>query len=198
MVSRATVSSRRRLSVSHGGRFAAAHARSPVAPVAAVAAVAQQVAHMVQVCQPACLAMEGTTGRPAAVAAALLAAGACLAACGDEGTFTAESFVAEVNAQGVELRLGEALVTEEEDKELYAIELEPVGRPGTDSQGDEPHAGGSLSVYESDEGDPDDELRTCEEAADLLCYRAANVVVVLEGGGIESQQLGMAMQGLSE
>jgi hypothetical protein len=128
----------------------------------------------------------------AAVPALLLAAG-----CGSEPRFSAQEFVGEVNRQGVKLQLGEPLVTDEEDKELYAVELEPVGRSRVDSQGDPVHAGGSLSVYDEDEGAPDTELANCEAAADLLCYRAANVVVVLEGGGLEARQLGVAMQNLA-
>ena len=41
-------------------------------------------------------------------------------------------------------------------------------------------------------------MKTCRAAADLLCYRAANVVVILEGGGIEAQRLGVAIQKLAE
>ena len=116
--------------------------------------------------------------------------------CGSEPRFTAAEFVEGVNSQGVKLELGEPLVTEEEGKELYAIELPPVGGPRLDSEGEEVHAGGSLSVYDENEGDPDAELETCERAADLLCFRAANVVIVLDGGGLEARQLGVAMQKL--
>jgi hypothetical protein len=133
-------------------------------------------------------------GAGAAAASVALAA----AGCGDDGTFTAQDFVTAINAQGVNLELGDPLTTEEEGKELYAIELSPAGGPRRDSQGEEVHAGGSLSVYESDEGEPDEEFSSCQAAADLLCYRAANVVVVLEGGGIEAQQLGVAMQRLRD
>jgi hypothetical protein len=119
-----------------------------------------------------------------------------LAGCGGQARFTTEEFVDGVVGQGVKLRLGEPLVTEEEGKELYAVELAPVGGPRLDSQGEPVTAGGSLSVYDENQGDPDAELETCERAADLLCYRAANVVVVLEGGGLEARQLGVAMQRL--
>jgi hypothetical protein len=57
------------------------------------------------------------------------------------------------------------------------------------------HAGGSLSVY--DDGGADAEYETCRQAADLLCYQLANVVVVLEGGGLEADQLGVAMKKLA-
>lgn len=137
----------------------------------------------------------GTRARGNGVAIVAISAIA-LAACSSERTFTAQEFVDEVNAEGVELRLGEELFTEGEDKELYALELEPVAQlPGED--GEAGHTGGSLSVYE-DTGGADGEIEACQAAADLLCYQAGNVVVVLEGGGIESQQLGVAMQRLSE
>jgi hypothetical protein len=44
----------------------------------------------------------------------------------------------------------------------------------------------------------DEGMKTCRAAADLLCYRAANVVVIFEGGGIEAQRLGVAIQKLAE
>jgi hypothetical protein len=127
----------------------------------------------------------------------LAVAGGSVIGCGGEPRFTTEEFVDGVVSQGVKLRLGEPLATEEEGKELYAVELAPVGRPRLDSEGERVTSGGSLSVYEENEGDPDAELKTCEMAADLLCYRAANVVVVLEGGGLEARQLGVAMQKLA-
>ncbi len=128
----------------------------------------------------------------------LLAAGLlAVAGCGSEPSFGPEEFVEGVNRQGVELRLGEPLVTDEEGKELYAVELEPLEGPTVDSQGEDVHAGGSLSVYDEDDA-ADGEFTTCRQAADLLCFRAANVVVVLEGGGIEAQQLGLAIQRLAE
>lgn len=140
----------------------------------------------------------GRSGGSGASALTVALAFAALAGCGGgEPRFTAEEFVDGVNSQGVELRLGEPLVTDEEGKELYAVELEPLGGPRLDSQGEEIHSGGSLSVYDENEGDPDAEFETCEMAADLLCFRAANVVVVLEGGGLEARQLGVAMQKLA-
>jgi hypothetical protein len=95
----------------------------------------------------------------------------------------------------VQLRLGGELLTEEEGKELYEIELEPVAElPG---EARHEHSSGSLSVYD-DAGDADGEIESCRSAADLLCYQAGNVVVVLQTAGIESQQLGKAMERLAE
>lgn len=127
-------------------------------------------------------------------ALAVTASAFALAACGGDKTFTAEEFIEEVNAEGVNLQLGDPLVTSEEDKELYEVELESLAALPGEKAG---HAGGSLSVYE-EAGDADQEMETCAAAADLLCYRASNVVVVLEGGGIEAQQLGVAIERLRE
>lgn len=117
-----------------------------------------------------------------------------LAGCGGDRTFTAEEFVEKVNAEGVKLELGRKLLTNRDDQELYAVELPQVARlPG----GAEVHAGGSMSVFDDTDG-ADQELASCNAAADLLCYRAANVVVVLEGGGIEAQQLGVAIERIAD
>lgn len=128
-----------------------------------------------------------------ALAAALLAV-ALAAACGSERRFSAEEFAQEVKAEGVELRLGEPLISEDEDKEVYAVELEPLTHLPGSGRG---HTGGSLTVHE-DSDEAREATGSCQGAADLLCYRAANVVVVLEPGGIEAQQLGAAIERLEE
>jgi hypothetical protein len=128
------------------------------------------------------------------VIALTLMGAALVAGCGEGRTFTAEEFVDEVNDEGVKLELGEELVTDRDDQELYGVELEPVAElPG----GADRHAAGSLSVSDDGEG-ADAELASCQAAADLLCFRAANVVVVLEGGGIEAEQLGVAIERIAE
>ena len=65
--------------------------------------------------------------------------------------------------------------------------------PGADDHS----TGGSLSVYDDTDG-ADEEIESCKATADLLCFQASNVVVVLEGGGIEAQQLAVAIERLSE
>lgn len=127
--------------------------------------------------------------------AALLASLAMvLAGCGEEKTYTAEEFVDRVNDEGVKLKLGEPLITDDESKELFAVELAPVSNlPGSEPGAD----AGSLSAYDEPSG-AEDELESCGASADLLCYRLANIVVVLEGGGIEAQQLGIAVERLGE
>jgi hypothetical protein len=145
-----------------------------------------------------------TRGRLAALSAAALAIAA--SSCSQERTLTASEFIADVNEQGVALTLGEPLHTDDESKDLYAVHLErlsgeePAGHeeePRDEEEHGHEHGGGSLGVYESSDA-AHEGMKTCRAAADLLCYRAANVVVILEGGGIEAQRLGVAIQKLAE
>jgi len=104
------------------------------------------------------------------------------------------------HCQGVELTPGERLSTSDEDREIYAIELEPLSgapAPPEEEGRGHAHAGGSLYVYD-DTAAAEEEMNACQAAADLVCYRAANVVVILEGGGIEAQRLGVAIQKLAD
>jgi hypothetical protein len=129
--------------------------------------------------------------------AVLVAVPSLLAACGDSATFTAEEFVDQVNAEGVELSLGQPLQTTQEGQELYDVQLQPVAElPGDEGGGGHSHSAGSLSVFDDVEG-ADSEIESCRGAADLLCYQAGNVVVVLQTGGIEAQQLAKAMERLT-
>jgi hypothetical protein len=147
--------------------------------------------------------MRGTTrGQVAALAVSALALAA--SGCTEERTLTADEFVAELDEQGVALTLGEPLHTEDESEELYAVTLEPL--PGEEAAGHEgeggleeghEHSGGSLSVHDDTAG-AEERLAACKASADLLCYRAANIVVVIEGGGIEAQRLGVAIEKLAE
>lgn len=111
-----------------------------------------------------------------------LAAGSVLAtlvvtACG-EHSFEAEEFVDEANASGAGIELGEPLTTTESDTEVYALRIVAEHAEATD--GEHAHGGGgSLTVTE----DSDAALaryEQCEAAATLLCYRVANVVLIVE------------------
>lgn len=124
----------------------------------------------------------------AAATLAMLALGTSLAGCGsDERSFSAEEFVAEANRSGARLKLGVPLSTSDTGDELYALEIghpeEPIKEQGLpeDPEVGREHAGGSLRVSAS-AGDAEAEYSRCEAAATLLCYRAANVVVILEEG----------------
>jgi hypothetical protein len=75
------------------------------------------------------------------------------------------------------------------------VELEPlVGAPPAPGEGP---PSGSLAVYEDTAG-ASDRLEECRNAVDLQCYQAANVVVILDQGGIEADRLGVSMKKLAD
>jgi len=116
------------------------------------------------------------------VRAALLSAIAILvgAGCGDERAFEPEEFVDEANAEGAGLVLGEPLTSIEEGVDVYALsfEEEPGGQdePGPSGHA---HAGGSLIVTDDADAAREEHAR-CEQAVTLVCYRAANVVLLFD------------------
>jgi hypothetical protein len=109
-----------------------------------------------------------------------------LTGCGDETTFTAEELVAEVNARGAGVRLGEPLTTTQEDLELYALRLAGTGAAPGLPPGDagsapvDVHGGGTLTIAQDDDAALA-EYERCESAVTLICFRAANTVLALEG-----------------
>jgi hypothetical protein len=115
--------------------------------------------------------------------AACVLAAITLAACGSGGTFTAQKLVDEVNQHGAGLRLGEPLETTQEETEIYAIRLEgsaPAVPPtGESSAPADVHAGASLTIAEDNDAALAEYAR-CETAVSLLCFRAANALLILE------------------
>ena len=112
--------------------------------------------------------------------AALLSVAALAAGCGAK-EFGAQEFVREANARGAGLQLGEPLVSTREEMEIFAVELLPTsatGEVGPDQGGQ--RAAGSLIVAPDIETGEEEYVR-CEGAVTLVCYRAANVVLALEG-----------------
>jgi len=111
-----------------------------------------------------------------ATTALLTALALAAAACGGERTFEPEEFVEEANSKGAGLELGEPLISTREGLEVYELRLIAAVQATRKE-----HASGSLIVAE----DPEKalaEYHRCEAAATLICYRAANVVLALEGG----------------
>jgi hypothetical protein len=112
-----------------------------------------------------------------------LLATVALAACGDERHFSAQELVAEINEQGAGLRLGEPLTSTQEELELYAVRLEGAQAPGpATAEGLPPtdvHAAGSLTITDGDDAGLA-EYERCEDAASLICFRAANAVLIFE------------------
>lgn len=131
--------------------------------------------------------------RPGAAGQALLAALAAVAvaagACGGDGErrFDAEGFVEEANRNGAGLELGGQLADVDSEDEIWALELRggddeaPERERAEEAEGEHEHAGASLRVTD-DSSAATSEHQRCERAADLLCFRAANVVVVVDRG----------------
>lgn len=94
-----------------------------------------------------------------------------IAGCGEEQrTFTPSEFVDEMNDEGADLELGADLLSTQAGLGVFEIRL---GRDGD----------GSLTIAEDPEGGAS-EYERCEGAATLLCYRAANAVLIFDGAEI--------------
>jgi hypothetical protein len=130
---------------------------------------------------------------------ALLAASALgLFGCANTTTFTASEFVDRINSVGLSIELGRRLPNGGDAQELYAVRLPPLPgepKPPPGSEGG-PGASGTLYVY-GDTGAAGDRLDACRNSGGLQCYRAQNIVVVLEGGGLEAQRLAVAVRRLA-
>jgi len=114
-------------------------------------------------------------------AATLIAAVAALAVAGcGEKRFSAEEFVDAVNDQGAELALGERISSTASGDPIMAVEFAPVAGSDPNPQLHTGQGSGSLIVA-SDAGSAGAEFARCEGAADLTCFRAANVVLEFEG-----------------
>jgi hypothetical protein len=138
-----------------------------------------------------------------ALAATFLFATVAVAGCGNEQTFTASQFADEVNAQGVEMRIGRQLQSSE-GNELHEITLPrlPGLPPPAPGEHEEQHGGekgvpGTLYVFD-DADAAEDQLAACRNSGGLVCYRAENVVALFEEGGIEAQRLALAIQKLAD
>jgi hypothetical protein len=131
------------------------------------------------------------------VAALTICTAAVAAGCGGERQFEPSEFVAEANGAGAGLLLGEALTSNEEDREVRTVSFaeEESGAHGEDAHGEveasEPDAGtagahehehgaGSLVAF-ADVDAARTEYERCGGAVSLICFRAANVVLRFEG-----------------
>lgn len=124
--------------------------------------------------------------------AALLLTPIALAACG-EREFDAHEFVAEANANGAGLELGDPLLSSRDETKIYAVEVKPTaatGETGDAAGGNHEHTGGSLIVAPDVEAG-EEEYERCEGAVTIVCYRAANVVLALEGEAQSPELVGV-------
>jgi hypothetical protein len=97
--------------------------------------------------------------------------------------------------------LGRKLATSGSAKELYAIDLPPLPgepKPGPGSERG-PGASGSLYVF-GEGGGAEDQLKACQAAGSLICFRASNIVVVLdeESSPLAAQRLSVAINRLAK
>lgn len=102
-----------------------------------------------------------------------IAAGAAIG-CGSGPTFTAEELIAAVNEHGAELALGEPLASDAAGVEVHTLRL--TGAAGAPA---DVHAGGSLLIADDDDSALA-EYHRCEQAASLICFRAANAVLIFD------------------
>ena len=122
------------------------------------------------------------------------------AGCGSSSqTLTASEFIDRINAEGVSIELGRQLSSTGDADELHAVRLpplpgEPKPPPGTEAK---PGASGSLYVFGDGDG-AEDQLKACQASAGLLCFRASNIVVVLdeESSPLAAQRLAVAVRRL--
>lgn len=114
-------------------------------------------------------------GTIAAVAAVLALAG-CGAAYDD-----ARSFVDAANAEGAGLELGPSLPSSNPENRIYALEIEGAADANEAREPGQAHLGGGSMTVTPGEDEARAEYEECESAASLLCYRAGNVALILEG-----------------
>lgn len=119
--------------------------------------------------------------RSGAVAAILLAIAAAAGASGcGERRFTAEEFVGAANDKDAGLALGAVVTTSDDGAEVYAIESAPAPGDEPNPQLEGSGGGRGTLVVAEDAGRAGEEYERCDGAADLTCFRAANVVLRFE------------------
>ncbi len=106
------------------------------------------------------------------------------------GGLDAESFTEQIRQQGVEIELGKSLRSEQEGLKVYDFKIAPIDSTSSEARG-------TLEVFGSEEAATEGWTR-CLAAADLTCYRAGEIVVVLPSDGLEQRRLAAAMQRLEK
>lgn len=153
-------------------------ARKPIAVPTLVAATAAHCMHMTAT----------TNSSPTSlILVGLSAIAITLTGCGG---MDAESFAERIREQGVQMQVGEELRSEQEGLTVYDFRIPPIDSTSAEARG-------TLEVFESDEMAREGWTR-CLAAADLTCYRAGPVVVVLPSDGLEARRLAAAMQRLEK
>jgi hypothetical protein len=152
------------------------HARMPEAAPTVVAAAATHCMHIVFEYANLRVVIRASKLLPALAATAAVVLSGCGAAYDD-----AQSFVEAANAEGAGFELGPTLSSTNPDLEIYALEVEGAAHAAEAREEGQAHlGGGSLTVTPSDD-DAKLEYDECENAVSLICYRAGNVALALEG-----------------
>jgi hypothetical protein len=129
---------------------------------------------------------------------ALAAAAVALTGCGEGDAFTGPELVSELNAEGAELELGEQLPSTREELGVFALRFADDPPAELPAAGSEHGGSGSLTITEdSDAGLA--EFERCGSTGALLCFRAANAVLIFEDelAADDRAQLDAALQELS-
>jgi hypothetical protein len=137
------------------------------------------------------------------LAIAIIAAAATLAACGED-KLTAQEFVERMDENGAPMELGKELFTDQEGKELFEVEL-PT--PSELAAAEEEHGGeghdhgstGTVAVLEDSDA-AEDETARCKRSADLLCFQAGNIALLVDAAADSAVivRLSKAIEGLAE
>jgi len=126
-------------------------------------------------------------GVAAASGLALVALLALGGGCGGgERAFEAQEFVDAANAAGAGILLGPPLQSAREDVEVFELRFSGSSATGAGPDAEDEHGGGSMAVA-GDAATAEAEFERCERAVTLICYRAANVALILEGAGSDEQ-----------
>lgn len=83
-----------------------------------------------------------------------------------------------MNENGAALELGEALTDDQEEIDVYEVSLAQLDAP-QGAGGEHSERGASLVLAANTET-AIDEYDRCESAVSLICYRAANAVLILD------------------
>jgi hypothetical protein len=125
---------------------------------------------------------------------ALLGAG-----CGSERKLTAGEFVDEMNANGASLALGHVITQNPDGADVIEVKLTHTA-PTATGEGTRPAPSGSATLLVLDDSSAaEDEYSRCQGSPDLTCFRAANIVLRVEGLEPTDQALlTTAVEGLAD
>ena len=118
-----------------------------------------------------------------AIALGALAFALPASGCGggeEEHRFTAREFIAEMNRNGAQLKLGPVLTENEDGVDVNQVTIARTA-PTPTGEGTKPLPSGSATLLVlADAEEAGAEYDRCQGASTLSCYRAANVILRVE------------------